>query len=635
MYKLINKRKILTSAVAFFVLFLFSSTAQTQQSNTPTKIPFIDEAWIKANLKKQGPKIIVTTDVLKEMQASIKKEPAIKAYYQYLYKNAEALINLPVLERKMEGRRLLTVSREAVKRIGTLSIVYALSNEERFLTRVNDELIAVCNFSDWNPKHFLDVGEMAYGVSIGLDWTLGNLPASTQKLARQTLIDKALKPGLAVPDNSWVTGNNNWNQVCHGGLSIAAIAVADEEPELAAKIISRALANIPKALKAYAPDGAYPEGASYWNYGTSYSLLSMSAFESAFNTDFGLSQSPGFIESALFVKMLASPSGLYFNYFDSGSAGATSVENAELLSWFANKTGNAVYFDKQQLMATLAKASTDGKKATKLNGAALTWMVKVKPTKNVALPTAWKGDGVNPVVIFTSPKNNAHRFYLGVKGGAANLSHGDMDAGTFVFDLNDVRWSVDLGMPDYGALEAIIGDSLWDMKQNSKRWSLLGKSNFGHSTLTINDKRHVVDGAATLVHFNGNETSPEATFDLSKVFAGQVASAKRTFKKLSPQTLRIEDAIVLSDSTQTITWAMMTQADAVVMPGGVMLIQGNKTLKVKLLQPQNISCEIISKDPAPLPYEMTLPGLKRLEFRIPASAFKTKDAKIIVELSGE
>jgi len=206
-----------------------------------------------------------------------------------------------------------------------------------FLDRVNDEITAVCNFSDWNPSHFLDVAEAAYAVSIGLDWTLGDLPEHTKLLAKKSLLEKALQPSLDNKYNGWVKSTHNWNQVCHGGMSVAAVAIADEYPALAAQIISRALENMPFALNAYAPDGVYPEGASYWAYGTSYTLLTISVFESAFNTDFGISKTRGFLESATFVSKLAGPSGLYFNYFDSGEKGYGGLENQELLSWFAQK----------------------------------------------------------------------------------------------------------------------------------------------------------------------------------------------------------------------------------------------------------------------------------------------------------
>ncbi len=44
----------------------------------------------------------------------------------------------------------------------------------------------------------------------------------------------------------------------------ASIAVAEIEPELAAKTIHRAIDGMVNALASYGPDGVYPEGATYW-----------------------------------------------------------------------------------------------------------------------------------------------------------------------------------------------------------------------------------------------------------------------------------------------------------------------------------------------------------------------------------
>ena len=47
----------------------------------------------------------------------------------------------------------------------------------------------------------------------------------------------------------------------------AALMIADIDPELAAKTISRALDKLPSSLAEYGPDGIYPEGPTYWGYG--------------------------------------------------------------------------------------------------------------------------------------------------------------------------------------------------------------------------------------------------------------------------------------------------------------------------------------------------------------------------------
>ena len=77
--------------------------------------------------------------------------------------------------------------------------------------------MAVCNFSDWNPSHYLDVAEMAMAVAIGLDWSYADLPKETINMAELALIDKGIKPSWinGGKNASWAKNNNNWNQVCN------------------------------------------------------------------------------------------------------------------------------------------------------------------------------------------------------------------------------------------------------------------------------------------------------------------------------------------------------------------------------------------------------------------------------------
>jgi len=621
-------KSILALTLLSFCIPLLASAQQ------PASLPReVTQIWIKQNLRNTGPRLILTGERLAQIKKAVNRDETAKAYYAYLYKNAVALLDIAVLERKLEGRRLLGISRAAVSRIGTLAAVYAISREKRFLDRVNIELLNVCNFSDWNPSHFLDVGEMAYGVSIGLDWTLGELPDSTIQLVKDALISKAIHPSLDEKFNGWVKADNNWNQVCHGGITSAAVMIADQDPALAARLISRMLQNIPKALSAYAPQGAYPEGASYWSYGTSYTLITINALESAFGTDFGIPNTPGFINSALFVKKLVGSSGLYFNYFDSGSGGANGLENQELLLWFANKTGNDAYFDRRKFLSALT--ATDGYNSSKFNGMVLTWLAKHKKSAVKPLPANYNGDGINPIIVFGEGQADPNGYFLGAKGGAASLNHGNMDAGSFVFDLHGIRWSVDLGMQNYFELEKAIGVSgLWNSSQQSSRWSLLSKNNFGHSTLTVNDELHLASGFAPLSYFKGNGNRPEAGFDLSSVFKGQLKSAKRNFKRTGDQSLEITDILELSQQTKSVTWAMMTQADAQIISDGVLLRQKGKTLKVRIKQPEGVLIMVVSQNPPPLNYDMKVDNLKRVEFKFPAELLKNKGQTIVVELKG-
>ena len=59
----------------------------------------------------------------------------------------------------------------AVYYILTEAMAYRLTGDARFLTRAKSDLMAVAaSGQDWNPRHFLSVGEMSFAVGIGYDW---------------------------------------------------------------------------------------------------------------------------------------------------------------------------------------------------------------------------------------------------------------------------------------------------------------------------------------------------------------------------------------------------------------------------------------------------------------------------------
>lgn len=507
-------------------------------------------------------------------------------------------------------------------------MVYRIEKDPEILQRINDEVVAVCAFSDWNPSHYLDVAEMAMAVAFALDWTAGKLPKSTIELAKNALIEKGINPSYNKDGNTgWVTGTNNWNQVCNGGMIAASIAIAEKDPELAAKTIHRALEGLPHSLVEYGPDGVYPEGSTYWSYGTRFSVVTAAMCESAFGTDFGHLEYPAFKESATFRLMMNTPSGWYYNFADCGDKRDEYGDLA--LAWFAAKTGNKSFFEKDRFLMSPNEMG----KLSRLAGAGLVWLSQYEEKGEVKTPSAWKGEGANPVVVFTNGENDPHNYYFGGKGGRGMVNHGNMDGGSFIFELNDVRWVVDPGNQNYNDLEK-IGFDLWNREQSSDRWILLTKNNFGHSTITINDELHRTEGLVSLSDFKNGE-NPEATFEISATLGEWVTNASRKFVKDSPTSIVIEDNIEPSDKTKIITWQLITTADVEIVEGGAILKQDGKSLKLENLSHPEFSVSVVSLYPAPLKIDKQIKDLKRLEIRIPKWTIEESKTKIKVRLSEE
>jgi len=610
-----------------FAAITITVDAQTDVEISPKLQNPINVAYVKKHLRKAQPRLVLNRDIEKRLRQQLKTDPVVQNLYKAIQRDAAAIPGEPLLEHKKIGRRLLSVSREMLRRVNMLGMVYRIEKDPAILNRINDEVLAVCRFSDWNPLHYLDVGEMALAVALALDWTAGDLPKATIEEAEKALIEKGIQPSWPTENKNawWAYGNNNWNQVCNGGMIAASIAIAERDPELAAKTLHRALDGLPNALHEYMPSGIYPEGSTYWDYGTGFSVITIAMLESAFGTDFGYGDFPGFLESATFRVLTNAPSGMYYNFADCGDRRG---QNGDIvLAWFAKRTGNAAYFEQDRFLKPVDEMS----RLSRLGGAGLVWVAQFEEKAEGSIPTAWKGDGSNPVVFFTGGPDDAHQYYFGGKGGRGTVNHGNMDGGSFVFELDGVRWAVDPGNQSYEDLEK-TGFDLWGKKQNSQRWTLLTKNNLGHSTLTVNGQLHRVDGMATVTDFKDG-AAPEATVDLTAAFGDLLASAQRRFVKDSPTSLLIEDQISPSDKTEEVTWQLMTTADVIIQPDGALLRQDGKSLRIENLSHPELRFSVVSLDPALLALDRQIKGLKRIELRIPRWTMKQATETIRIRLA--
>lgn len=306
---------------------LFQGILQAQMSTCLTdenwrKLPehprlFADNARI-ASLKKQK------DEVTKQLLAFLKHDAEQKLL-------ADKIV-YPTTGFKFEA------ARKVQGRILTLALSYRIFGDKRYLEKAKAELMQLAELPDWCPSHFLDVGEAALAAGVGLDWLYDVLTPVEREKITQSILKNALLPSLEVKEadnnKSWVNGNFNWNPVCHTGLSVAALAIAENEPKLARQIVERGIKNIPHAGKEYAPDGSYPEGPSYWSYGTSFYVLEIEALRSVFGTTCGLEKMEGFLKTADYNNQVVGATGVDFNYSD------YHVENLNepIMLWFGRET---------------------------------------------------------------------------------------------------------------------------------------------------------------------------------------------------------------------------------------------------------------------------------------------------------
>jgi hypothetical protein len=604
-----------------FALALSVTTICAAQSIPPAAADPAREADPLAGLKPTHPRLLMSGADWTALRERSRQDPELAGVVARIEADAKALLSEPPLVYRKEGRRLLDVSRQALQRVLLWSATYRLTGERVYADRAKRELLSLAAFPDWNPSHFLDTAEMTTAFAFGYDWLFDELDASSRDLIRRAIVEKGLQPGSdpKAGYNSWHRSANNWNQVCFGGLTLGALAIGDEEPVPARNFLKLARAGIAAGLRPYAPDGIYPEGPGYWGYGTVYQTLMLAALQSALGTQWQLDASPGFLPSATAQLQLTGPFGRPFNFFDSGDR--TELQPAAF--WFARQLHRPelLFFQRASLGEALDRA-VETERAYHENRLftliALWWTALPNPNTSLKLPLAWHGDGPNPVGVFRTSWSDTNALFLAFKGGTANLSHGHMDAGSFVLDADGVRWAIDLGRQDYLSLES-KGVDLWNSAQNSDRWRVFRLNNFSHNTLTIGNQLHRVGGAARITEFH-DDANPRATLDLSPVFAGQAERVLRRFQLGADRTVTIRDELSGVAPGTEVRWAMVTRAQVKLNRNQVTLAQASRTLRAGLLSPADATFSVIPADPPNDGFNAPNPGTRILIVKVSAPA---------------
>ncbi len=522
------------------------------------------------------PRILLCKGAEKALKKQAKL-PVWNGLYESILQACDTMLGLPVNERVVVGRRLLATSRENLRRILFLGFAYRMTGEKRYSDRAEAEMLKAASFSDWNPSHFLDVAEMTAALAIGYDWLYPKLSETSRRTIRTAILEKGLKPSFGKEHDAILNAPTNWNQVCHCGMAYGALAVAETEPDLARRTIERAVEKVRIPMRHYAPDGAYPEGYAYWEYGTSFNVLLISAMENAFGTDFGLCDAPGFLESGKFMLHMVTPQLRSFCYSDC----STDAGLLPALFWFYRKTGDASILCNQGWL--LQADSRKNHLQDRLLPLLFVWGQGASLDKPTVPETLyWKGGGDNPVFLMRSGWNDPDALYVGVKMGTPGASHAHMDVGRFIFEADGVRWAIDMGGEDYDRLEK-RGVDLWNGAQGSQRWEVFRYNNKAHNTLTFNDKPQSIKGKVQIKDWRDSTRLRYVAMDLTPVYEGQVRYAERAVAMVDDSYAVIEDRVEPGLYYTRMRWTLVTEATPRILSDSVLLLErGGKRCYVRI-----------------------------------------------------
>lgn len=558
------------------------------------------DASVLSTLDAQHPRLMLKDKALGRLKASYEEDEALQKCWRDVREDAEeCLARKPLVYRKV-GPRLLSVSRDCLRRIYALSLAYRWTGDERYAAKAKEHLLEVCAFKDWNPSHFLDTAEMSHAVGVGYDWLFDYLGDDARQTIVTALIEKGLKPGLEVYDAEgwWVRSEHNWNQVCNGGMIVGALAIADVAPGYAERIIPAAVKSLPRALKTYNPDGAWGEGPGYWSYATHYTAYGLTALETALGNTFGLLDIDGLPKAGDFPIYTTGPTGLYLNFADVGER--SSRRPMACMFWLARTFHNPLY----------AYAEHEAIARRSANAGHLVWYTARPPARAARKRLDKYFDGPVEVVTMRSAWDDPEALFVGIKAGYNQVNHGHLDLGNFELDALGVRWVRDLGSDNYNL------PGYWSGRRGGQRWSYYRLNSASHSVPMLGGEGQDPLGEARFTQRMLNGTEPVATVELTKAYEKYAHSVVRGVALVGDRrAVMVQDEFTLREPCD-ITWGLTTDAEITLKEGGIAeLSLGGERLVMRVLSPYHAPLVIESAEQGPP--QRANKGVRRLVIRLP------------------
>lgn len=575
---------------------------------------------IKANYpNNQHPRLILTNAKFQEIRNEVYSSDGDSVYkkiFERLKNYADSFLGVsPAVYELRDGKRLLPVCRECSDRMLSCAIIYNITGEEKYAVRAYREMEAAANFKDWNPYHFLDVGEMASCMGFAYDWLYNWMDESQRELIRNAIVSKAIYPLMddfdcKVRSRSWDWRGelaDNWRFVV-SGVGCSGLAFVDElsgqELINAERAITQTLIDIRESLSLFAPQGAYEEGVSYWAYSMKYLSFYIEALNSSLGNDFGYADVPGMKLTNDYIFAVNGPRKT-FNYHDAGPNSNYYPPQMLFTAKYFNKTNQASKRIKKIMEGSIG---CDDSVCDML-----LYDISLAGAQEDELPL----DYYLPVSELATMRSGyeADDMYVGFHcdnpmgdGGG----HDHMDVGHFVLDDMGENFFLDLGSESY------------NIEGYSQCYRLRAE---GHNTIVLNpdaDYGQKYGGTARITRHEFSEEQSFAIGDLTKAYDENdgVLRMQRGIKlDRHSSCVTVQDEVRLSEPAD-FWWFAHTDAETEISSDKktAILTKNGKKLRASIVSGQGAQFSVM--DAAGLPASPKVPsqspntGIQKLAIHI-------------------
>ncbi len=555
-----------------------------------------------ANKAKIGrPWLIVEPGTFDRIKEDMKTDEVLAGKVNRYLATADGYLDTePVTYTKTDGVRGSFPQTVYNRGLG-LSFAFLMTGDPVYKDRLWEELEALSKFPDFNPGHFLDVGNTGNGVTVAYNWLYEEWAKEPEKLAviEEMMLNNVLKPiitGLKSPyygesGAAFITSGANQNVIINNAGIGAAISLMDKYPELCSNYISMVLRSLEWPFSNFAPDGGYPEGTSYWNYVMMTLPYVVESLQNGVGSDFGLGSAPGLDRTAYFPIMVAGNVGT-FNYGDSSQTGSYDSSH----QWFASefndeslavlRSNNMGSFDLKDILYHIPNVDKDAP-------ITLDKDVMYQMMNTATFRTGWTNSDIVACL----------------HGGAVDEPHGHEDNGTFMLDALGERWICELPKEDYNLTQygSYVYEPGMEYQWEFMSKFLRGKAE-GHNTVVVNLGNNVgyngdmvPTAKSEIVRYDSQDAGGYAICDMTETNAVLECAFRGVKLDRAMQEVHLQDNFRAAEPSD-FHWFVNTQADVTLSEDGrsAILSKGSKRMWAGIIS-DDPELKFETYDAVPLP----------------------------------
>ncbi len=408
----------------------------------------IDTAIRTYSPDNQHPRVEFTPQSLARVKEGMKTDPRLKNTVEKLIEAADKTIGLELKNDLSYAENRQSYIGTLGESAGVVAAGYLLTDDPEKKAAFKAEIWRyMCHLN--NPEVFIDwamwehsslgPGNGAYGLAYAYDWVdwTEEEREILVDMFKRNLFDEAVHaykcPQFYYTHNI-TYGEGNQALITSGGFLVLATALYDEDPEYFQDAIRGALHATEGGTLVYFPNGEYSEGISYWRYAGSRFPSVFKSMQTAMGTDWGRLEIPGVLETSTFpFRMRGAVAGYAF--------GDGQAENAviPLMMFAADQTDDK----------TLAQMRKDemGQAGSVIDVA--NWVFDTDEYKQgLDIYDTDIMNVSNSTVILKTGWTLADTS-VAFHGGGNNDAHGHIDVGSVQFDMNGVRFGMQLPRENY------------------------------------------------------------------------------------------------------------------------------------------------------------------------------------------